>query len=147
MSGPGFSVQRVYWREAEDAIRAIRYEVFVEEQNVPADLEWDGLDADCVQVLAASDDGEPIGTGRMMHNGRIGRMSVRKPWRGRGVGAALLKALIDIAQEHRFELVVLNAQTQVIDFYARYGFVAEGEVFMEADIPHQRMTRRLVTPR
>ena len=135
-----FIVARVQWREAETPLAAIRKTVFVTEQKVPEALEWDGLDPECVHVLATAANGMPIGTGRLLPDGHIGRMAVLKDWRGRGVGGALLAALIEAAREAGHAQAQLNAQVHALGFYARYGFVAEGAVFDDAGIPHRAMT-------
>lgn len=135
-----FVVQRVDWNQAGMPLAAIRRMVFVDEQKVPEALEWDGLDPECVHVLAAAASGMPIGTGRLLPDGHIGRMAVLKDWRGRGVGGALLAALIEAAREAGHARAQLNAQVHALGFYARYGFVAEGPVFDDAGIPHRAMT-------
>ena len=136
-----FTVKPVYWTASEKVLRAIRTTVFVEEQKVPVDLEWDGLDEHAYHVIAFAADGTPIGTGRLLQDAHIGRMAVLKEWRGRGVGSALLDMLLVVANKMGYGEVKLNAQTRVINFYLRKGFAAEGEEFMEAGIPHIAMTR------
>jgi predicted GNAT family N-acyltransferase len=136
----GFVVSVANWPDEEAAIRLVREHVFVHEQNVPADLEWDGRDAACVQVLARSRAGDPVGTARMMEDGRIGRMAVLAGWRGRGIGRAMLELLIDFARRRGLRRVHLASQAHAIGFYAASGFVAEGAEFMEAGIPHRHMT-------
>lgn len=124
----------------------VREEVFVREQGVPRKLEWDGLDPACIHALVLSRDGEPIGTARLTPDGHIGRMAVRESWRGKGVGKALLEAMMRAARKRGFDHVVLNAQTHARGFYARFGFHAEGVEFLDAGIPHVRMAARLVPP-
>lgn len=133
---PEFTVKEVSWRASERALRAIRTKVFVEEQSVPEALEWDGLDESSSHVIAVASDGTPIGTGRLLRDGHIGRMAVLEEWRGRGVGSALLELLLVIAGSMGFDEVRLHAQTHAIGFYARQGFKVEGEEFVEAGIPH-----------
>jgi predicted GNAT family N-acyltransferase len=141
-----FSVKPVAWSVARDDLRRVRYAVFVEEQRVPEELEWDDLDEVAWHVLAVSSAGEPIGTGRLLPEGRIGRMAVAREWRGRGVGATLLQALIEHARATGLHRVHLHAQTHALHFYARSGFVVEGEEFDEAGIPHRAMTLTLAPP-
>ncbi len=136
-----FTVKPVYWIASEKMLRAIRNTVFVEEQGVPVDLEWDGLDEHAYHVMAFAADGTPIGTGRLLQDGHIGRVAVLKEWRGRGVGRALLDLLLVIANKMGYDEVKLHAQTRVLDFYARRGFAQQGETFMEAGILHVLMTR------
>lgn len=138
-----FIIEQADWRERVDAIRAVRHAVFVQEQGIPAALEWDGRDPGCQHVLAMAETGQPIGTARMQPDGHIGRMAVLAPWRGRGVGNALLIRLIRVAEERRLSNVWLTAQVGAIEFYRRSGFLAEGEPFVEAGIVHQKMTRRV----
>ncbi|HKK06812.1 MAG: GNAT family N-acetyltransferase [Pseudolabrys sp.] len=126
-----------------EAIRTVREEVFIEEQGVTPELEWDGLDAEAVHVLACTADGTPVGTARLLADGHIGRMAVRAAWRGRGVGRALLAELIAIARERGLARVFLGAQTHAVGFYERQGFVVYGEPFMDAGIPHRHMAREL----
>jgi predicted GNAT family N-acyltransferase len=138
-----FSIEEVTWQAAQDELRGIRTRVFIEEQNVPEELEWDGLDEDCWHVLARSPRGEAIGTGRLLRDGHIGRMAVLAPWRGKGVGTALLLRLLEIAQRESLEHIELAAQNQAIPFYERLGFTLFGEEFMDAGIPHRNMARQL----
>ena|SRR5882672_4882106 len=141
---PAFTVKPVYWTATQKMLRAIRTKVFVEEQGVPPDLEWDGLDEHAYHVVAFAPDGTPIGTGRLLQDAQIGRMAVFKEWRRQGVGTALLDMLLVIANKMGYDDVKLHAQTRVLDFYARKGFAAQGEEFMEAGIPHIAMTRTTV---
>ena len=134
-----FRVEQVSWPDAMHELRTIRFEVFVKEQSVPEALEWDGLDGECRHVLARDEQGAPIGTGRLLPDGHIGRMAVLKEWRRGGVGTALLAELIRIAGSHGHSSVVLHAQSYVTQFYARMGFVVTSAEFMEAGIPHVEM--------
>jgi predicted GNAT family N-acyltransferase len=136
IGGDGFTVAEVPWPDAGAVLAAIRREVFVIEQGVPESLEWDGLDGQCRHVLARAADGTGIGTGRLLPDGHVGRMAVLAAWRGRGVGAALLHALIGLGAKQGFGALVLHAQVHAIGFYRRAGFVETGEPFMEAGIPH-----------
>jgi predicted GNAT family N-acyltransferase len=126
--------------------KAIRMEVFVDEQRVPAHEELDDFDEIAVHVLARMD-GEPVGTARLLFGEegltRIGRMAVRQPYRGKGVGAAMLTRLLGMARGSGVRSIILDAQLHAIPFYERFGFVAEGEVFIEAGIEHRVMTLNL----
>ena len=143
VNSPDFRVRRVDWREACATLTRIRTTVFVGEQNVPPELEMDGRDGDCTHALAETAAGEPVGTGRLMPDGRIGRMAVLAAWRGRGIGAAMLAALMDEARRQGFRETYLHAQTHARDFYARHGYVVEGDEYLEAGIPHVGMRARL----
>ncbi|MFH1811154.1 MAG: GNAT family N-acetyltransferase [Pseudomonadota bacterium] len=130
------------WTRDQDTLRAIRSQVFIDEQKVPPELEWDGEDAGCVQLLVEDAQGRPVGTGRMFPHGKIGRMAVLREARGQGVGALLMHRFISLAGERGLQELVLDAQTHAIPFYEKFGFVAGGEEFMDAGIPHRRMWRR-----
>ncbi|MDR7194810.1 GNAT family N-acetyltransferase [Luteimonas terrae] len=123
------------------AAHAVRTAVFVDEQGVPAALERDALDALSRHVLATDADGRPIGAGRLAPDGRIGRLAVRSDWRGRGVGEAMLRALLDAARDAGLRDTYLHAQLQAMALYARAGFVAEGARYEEAGIAHRTMRR------
>ena len=131
------------WATQQPEAQAIRYEVFVLEQKVPLEMEWDEMDAQCLHAVAflRGEDGveQAVGTGRLLPDGHIGRMAVRQAARGAGVGAAILQALMQQAQLRRDKLVQLNAQSQAAAFYGRHGFVREGDEFVEAGIPHVHM--------
>ncbi len=140
-------VDLVEWHGAKADIRVIRETVFIHEQGVPVELEWDGLDSSCAHVLAWNDRGEAIGTARMQPSGTIGRMAVLKDWRGRGIGRALLETLLDLAMRQGLPRVTLSAQTHAIGFYQRAGFHTVGEPFMDAGIPHRKMERDMKSVR
>jgi predicted GNAT family N-acyltransferase len=131
------------WHEARAEASRIRFAVFVEEQRVPAEIEMDEHDAQCVHAIAYAEDGRALGTGRLLPDAHIGRLAVLKEWRGKGVGAALLAALMAAARRRGDAEVVLSAQTHALEFYRRHGFDAEGEIYEEAGIPHQAMRRSL----
>jgi len=131
------------WEEQAKDAKPVRYDVFVLEQKVPLDMEWDEMDARCVHAVAYDADGKAVGTGRLLPDGHIGRMAVRQEARGHGIGARMLEILVDAARARGDREVMLNAQAQAEAFYERYGFRREGEMFMEAGIPHIHMRRAL----
>lgn len=138
-----FSIISADWNSDRDRLLAVRYEVFVEEQKVPAEIEVDDLDPLSAHVLALDSADTPVGTARLVPGGRIGRVAVLKEWRGKGVGAALMNKLIAIAEEDpALDELMLHAQTWTVGFYESLGFVVEGEEFEEADIPHVTMKRK-----
>jgi predicted GNAT family N-acyltransferase len=139
----GFTVRIADWAFDETALAAVRREVFVVEQQVCEEEEWDGKDPRCRHVIAEDAAGNAVGTGRLLPDGHIGRMAVLRPWRGRGVGRALLTQLTAMAREAGFSETRLHAQTHAMGFYARQGYTAVGEEFMEAGIPHIEMVLRL----
>lgn len=136
-------VRVMSWSDAAVEARRIRVQVFVAEQGVPIELELDEWDARCDHALAHDGAGAAVGTGRLLPDGRIGRMAVLAEARGRGVGSALLEALIAHAMARGMDEAVLHAQTHAAGFYSRFGFRAYGDEFMEAGIPHIAMKRRL----
>ena len=138
-----FSIRIANWQDDAPALRAIRETVFIREQKVPVELEWDECDATCLHTLATDTAGNPVGTARLLPDGHIGRMAVLKEWRGRGVGSALLRLLLDEARKRRLRQAVLNAQTYAAGFYEKFGFQAVGEEFMDAGIPHVKMVLTL----
>lgn len=140
---PSFIIRPVNWHANRDKLDAVRRSVFIEEQNVPEALEWDEMDERSYHVLAFDSHGAPIGTGRLLLDGHIGRMAVLKAWRGRGVGSAILRTLLDLAQKEGHETVKLNAQIHALAFYKKHGFKVFGSEFMEAGIPHRAMKIRI----
>lgn len=140
--GP-FRIELVDYAAAAAELHRVRAAVFVVEQQVPAELETDALDAQCRHVVARDPRGQAIGTGRLDAQGRIGRMAVLRDWRGAGVGAAMLQALLREARAQGCTAATLHAQVAAQAFYARHGFVACGARFFEAGIEHQAMRRAL----
>ena len=126
-------------------LRSIREPVFVVEQQVPIEEEWDALDPQCQHVIARDAAHRAIGTGRLTPERKIGRMAVLRDWRGRGVGEAVLLALVDRARVLGWDAVSLNAQVGALGFYEKFGFLPYGERFEEAGIQHQAM-RLLLEP-
>jgi predicted GNAT family N-acyltransferase len=124
------------WSAAIDHARPIRVAVFVEEQGVPIELEWDERDAISDHALAIDPAGRPLATGRLLPDGHIGRMAVLREARGRGIGGAVLRALMTRARTRGMATLRLNAQTHAAAFYARHGFRIIGPEFEEAGIPH-----------
>jgi len=127
------------WRQLGVEAFAVRKEVFVLEQNIPLELEQDEMDPLSLHAVAYDADGGALGTGRLLPDGHIGRMAVRRAARGQGIGAALLLALMEAARQRGDAAVLLNAQIQVEPFYQRYGFTRSGPEFPEAGIPHVPM--------
>jgi predicted GNAT family N-acyltransferase len=131
------------WGTLADDAKAVRFEVFVEEQNVPANIELDDMDVLCLHAVAYDASGTPIGTGRLLPDGHIGRMAVRKSARGSGLGGALLQALMAQARQRGHLQVALSAQTHAAPFYLQHGFAVEGDEFFEAGIAHINMQRNV----
>ncbi|KFN50872.1 GNAT family N-acetyltransferase [Arenimonas composti] len=139
----GFHVQPADFQTDQADLRSVRETVFVLEQGVPADMEEDAFDASAWHVIARDEAGRAIGTGRLTREKKIGRMAVLPEWRGRGVGDALLIALLDHARHLGWSEVGLHAQVTAEAFYARHGFQPCGERFDEAGIQHQAMRLEL----
>lgn len=131
------------WAALAPQAQPLRIEVFVDEQGVPPELEWDEHDAGSRHFLALAADDTVIGTGRLLPDGKVGRMAVARPWRRHGVGAALLEAIAAAAARDGHDELVLAAQLHALPFYANLGFQAFGEPFEEAGLPHRMMRRRL----
>ncbi|MHB1239653.1 MAG: GNAT family N-acetyltransferase [Gammaproteobacteria bacterium] len=143
MNPADFQVRAADWNTEQAALRAVRTAVFVREQGVSLELEWDGRDVSAIHVLAADHRQTPIGTARMLPDGHIGRMAVLAAWRRRGVGSTLLLKLLKDARDGGLNRVFLNAQTHAVPFYGRHGFRVLGDPFTDAGIPHLRMIRDL----
>jgi len=138
---------RVEWSTHKEKLRAIRERVFIEEQRVPRDIEWDGLDEDASHFIALNEMGLALGTARLLTNtGQIGRMAVLKEQRGRDIGRQLLKAAIDHAIAVGLPRVFLHAQMHAEGFYRKSGFLPVGDEFLEAGIPHVEMELALPIP-
>lgn len=135
-------VRSANWQHDHAILSEIRRRVFIEEQSVPEDLEWDETDDDAQHWLAFYNN-EPVGTARMLRNGHIGRMAVLIRARQQGVGSQILRAIIAAAAQQQLREVYLHAQTHALDFYARLDFVAEGPEFLDANIPHRTMRLQL----
>jgi len=133
------TIRIMIWREALPLARPVRERVFIDEQNVPREEEWDEWDETSDHAVALDPGGKPVGTARLLPDGRIGRMAVLKEWRGKGVGAALLAAMLARARERSMPRALLHAQTHAAGFYRRFGFSERGEEFFEAGIPHVEM--------
>lgn len=135
------------WRELGDAAGAIRHQVFVEEQGIPAEMEWDAADASCLHALARNRFGMPLATGRLLEHvpgvAKIGRMAVMRPMRGTQIGRQVLEALMAEAKRQGYREVLLHAQLSAENFYLRAGFQRRGLAFEEAGIGHVEMVRAL----
>jgi len=138
-----FTVSMVSWHDGGPLLKSVREAVFIQEQGIPAKLEWDGLDEGCRHALALSHKGDAIGCGRMLENGHIGRIAVLPKWRKQKVGTAIIEAFLDYARSNDYKQVDVDAQTYAMPFYQMFDFIKEGEVFMDAGLPHIKMRRKL----
>ncbi|MEW8506376.1 MAG: GNAT family N-acetyltransferase [Candidatus Thiodiazotropha sp.] len=139
MTQSDYLIREAQWPEEWELLRQVREPVFVAEQGVPLAMEWDDDDLVAYHLLALDQAQRPIATARLSGSGQIGRMAVLPEWRNRGIGTALLITLIEHAQATGLENLFLHAQTGAQSFYAKTGFTAVGEPFMEAGIAHQKM--------
>lgn len=158
MSTHAYEVRVAEESADREACFAVRKEVFVREQGVPEDIEYDAYDAVAVHVLAVADDGVALGTGRLLYGeaaaaktggdptvGSLGRLAVAQEARGLGIGVALVRAIEDVARARGLAAVDLHAQTHALGFYERLGYEAYGPEYLEAGIPHRAM-RRVLRP-
>ncbi|ACO79012.1 GCN5-related N-acetyltransferase [Azotobacter vinelandii CA] len=129
------------WQKDNEDIRRIRDSVFIAEQAVPPELEWDSEDQEAVHFLAFA--GEfAVGTARLLRDGHIGRVAVLKDWRSLRIGAALMRMAIAEAERRGFRRQLLSAQVQATRFYERLGFVVISGEYLDAGIPHVEMVRQ-----
>jgi YbgC/YbaW family acyl-CoA thioester hydrolase len=144
---PMVDVRLGSWAELGREARAIRTAVFVDEQKIPAEMEWDAADESCIHALAVNRFGFPLATGRLIQHvpgvAKIGRMAVVPSMRGSRVGRSVLDALLQAARQRGDHEALLHAQTSAAPFYLRAGFVERGEPFEEAGISHIEMVRAL----
>jgi len=138
-----YSIKKTTWRKDQQSLSEIRKKVFIEEQNVPEELEWDEFDKDSIHILATDNHNNPIACGRIKADGHIGRMAVLKEHRNTGIGTRILKALLKYAADDGTSNVYLHAQTTAIPFYEKQGFKTCSDVFMDANIAHKTMEKQL----
>jgi predicted GNAT family N-acyltransferase len=143
MKQPDYTIRQAKWPEERELLRRVREPVFVKEQGVPIAMEWDDDDLIAHHLLALDQDKNPIASARLVGNGQIGRMAVLPEWRNQGIGTALLSSLIEHADSIGLQTLFLHAQTSAESFYAKAGFISNGDPFMEAGIAHQKMTLSL----
>jgi len=136
-----YTVRIANWQTDKQALSDIRRKVFINEQNVPEDLEWDEFDSTAHHILAVDNNNNPIGTGRIKPDGQIGRMAVLKQWRNKGIGKVILDELLKIATRSNYPSTYLHAQLTAIKFYEKSGFLINSDEFMDAGIPHKTMIR------
>lgn len=142
-----FTITQTTWQEAQQALSMLRTTVFMEEQQVSAEDEWDGKDECAIHFLVSDAKGHAIGCARILHETHhttpcfhIGRVAILKTYRKQGIGHQLMQTTIAWCQkQHPDYSIYLHAQTERITFYERLNFVAQGEIFMDAGIPHIEM--------
>ncbi|MEM7193505.1 MAG: GNAT family N-acetyltransferase [Pseudomonadota bacterium] len=137
------SISIVNWETYGADLSRLRVKVFVEEQDVPLELEVDDMDSDYKHAAAFDSGGALIGTGRLLPSGKIGRMAVLSDYRNQGVGRKILDALVEQAKTSKLKSIYLDSQLTAVNFYKKSGFVPQGEIFLDAGIEHITMTRNL----
>ena len=120
-SNDELSIRMANWSSEEAIVKNIRDKVFVKEQGVDKNIEWDGEDYKCFHILAEQK-GSAIGTARLMPSGKIGRVAVLQEYRNQGIGGKIIEFTINLAKQMAYEKIYLYAQVQTTDFYRKYGF-------------------------
>jgi predicted GNAT family N-acyltransferase len=153
LQSPEFVVALVRTAEEREAVFVIRVVVFVEEQAVPIEEELDAYDVLATHFLVrqtglpSDDPASIVATARLVDKGagigKIGRVAVLKPWRSRGIGALLMRSIEQYALEQGFTRLMLEAQCYAIPFYEKLGYIAEGDIFLDADIEHRMMQKEI----
>ncbi|MDO8961951.1 MAG: GNAT family N-acetyltransferase [Methylophilus sp.] len=136
-----YSIEQLHWQSPKQAmLKALREQVFIIEQSVPAYIEWDEYDATAIHLLALDETQQAIGCARiLLERGRVGRMGVLKQWRGQGVGYTLLMEAIAICKAYGLKQLQLSSQTHAIQFYEKAGFVVSSDAYIDANIWHKDM--------
>ena len=142
MSEKGIKIRIADWLTDKDKLAQIRRLVFIEEQNVPEELEWDEFDDISIHFLVTQDD-QLIACARLKPDGQIGRMAVLASHRNQGTGSSLLLFVLQQAVKTKLDKVYLHAQETAISFYEKHGFTAVGDIFYEANIPHREMLKKI----
>lgn len=130
------------WDKDRDALSAIRTHVFIEEQHVPQDLEWDEFDSSATHFLAFEKD-QAIACARLNSDGKISRMAVLADYRNKGTGKKLLQFIVHEAVSLKYQSAYLHAQVTAVAFYEKQGFVANSDIFYEANIAHREMSKKI----
>ena len=131
-------LQLLHWSDAKPLAAQIRRTVFIEEQQVPESEEWDEEDDSSLHIVVIKG-GDAVATARLTQEGEIGRMAVLKQHRQQGIASMMLNKLIEVAKQLKHQQITLWSQTYAQGFYKKHGFVAHGEEFLDAGIPHIEM--------
>jgi len=135
-------VEVVKWIDEYDSLTMIREKVFIEEQKVTSQLEWDGMDEEAIHFLAFKDE-KAIGCARALvieYCMQLGRIAVLKEYRGEGIGSALIEKAMTTAKLNQLSAIYISAQCHAIDFYKKFGFEVTSDIYLDAEIPHRDMT-------
>ena len=138
-------VEIVKWIDAHESLYMIREKVFIEEQKVTSQLEWDGMDEEAIHFLAFKNE-KAIGCARAFvieYYMQLGRMAVLKEYRGEGIGTALLEKAMTTAKLNELSVIYISAQCQAINFYKKFGFEITSDIYLDAEIPHRDMKLEL----
>ena len=134
-------IEIVKWIDEYELLTMIREKVFIEEQEVTSQLEWDGMDKDAIHFLAFKDK-KAVGCARafvMQNRMQLGRMAVLREYRGEGIGSALIQRAITLAKLNQLYAIDISAQCHAIDFYKKFGFEVTSDMYLDAEIPHRDM--------
>jgi len=138
MSKNNIKIYIADWLTENNKLTGIRRQVFIEEQMVPKELEWDEFDNSSTHFLV-SYQGETVACARLQADGKIGRMAVLKEYRNQGIGHRILQFILQEAGNKKFKIIYLHAQLSALIFYEKHGFIATGDIFYEANIAHRKM--------
>ncbi len=134
-------IEIVKWIDGYVPLTVIREKVFIEEQKVTPQLEWDGIDEKAIHFLVYKDE-KAIGCARALvieNHMQLGRMAVLKECRGEGIGSNLIEKAITTAKLNQLSLIDISAQCHAIDFYKKFGFKVTSDIYLDAEIPHRDM--------
>ena len=135
-------IEIVKWTDGLSQLKNIREKVFIQEQKVTPQLEWDGMDEKAIHFLVFNDKAA-IGCARAIvikDHMQLGRMAVLKEYRGQGIGGALIEKAMTIAKLNQLSVIYISAQCHAIDFYKKFGFEVKSDIYLDAEIPHRDMT-------
>ena len=135
-------IEIVKWIDGLSQLKNIREKVFIQEQKVTPQLEWDGMDEKAIHFLVFNDKAA-IGCARAIvikDHMQLGRMAVLKEYRGQGIGGALIEKAMTIAKLNQLSVIYISAQCHAIDFYKKFGFEVKSDIYLDAEIPHRDMT-------
>jgi predicted GNAT family N-acyltransferase len=135
-------IEIVKWIDGLSQLKNIREKVFIQEQKVTPQLEWDGMDEKAIHFLVFNDKAA-IGCARAIvikDHMQLGRMAVLKKYRGQGIGSALIEKAMTTAKLNQLSAIYISAQCHAIDFYKKFGFEVTSDIYLDAEIPHRDMT-------
>ena len=130
-----FTIRAGRWDELQNDAKLIREQVFIQEQQIAVEDEWDAEDAVSVHFVVYDQD-QPIATARLLQNNSVGRVAVLKSHRGVGIGKLLMQQIIQQAKHEQRKFLKLSSQVYAMQFYTGLGFKVEGEQYLDCGIPH-----------